>query len=377
MNRTTAMAWVLSICIDQIRLSQAKTLAACVAAALFAPRLTLAGVGREMQGKAYTKHKIKRIWRWITNPSVEPMTVMCAAVNRLLGRHLKRLKNKPLLVSFDWTQMRQVPTLMAAVVVQGRCIPICWGCYQNKTLGKSQNALEEALLFVLRDILGTQVRIILLADRGFGRADLGRFCQQLRIDYVIRIKSKVFVRFNGQAVRLDRYPVHRGVCEFHRHVLYRQHDPVHQHIVIYWKRGLPKKSDQPWYLMTNLEWPGSTKQVAARLCQLYGKRFDIEEFFRDTKCGQFGYALSQTRITRPERLERLLLILVLAYLILIAIGLWIKRNWPAKQWASNNRINECSAFTVARVMIHHPTTSLKQLILQLVDTIINEMGNWG
>lgn len=377
MSRTDAAAWVLSICIGCLRASQAKTLATLVAAALRSPRLTLAGLGRQMSGRTCVKHRIKRVWRFISNGRVEPLEVMRAVVRRLVRRHIKKLKHRPLLVSFDWTKVRQVHVLMAAVVIKGRAIPLCWGSYGDKTLGKSQNALEEALLLALKEMTGPQVKIILLADRGFGRTELGRFCQRVGLDYVIRIKSKVQVKFSGQSVRLDRYPVRRGACELHRNVLYRQHDPVRQHVVIRWKKGLPPKSDQPWYLMTNLNLDCRPAQAARRISDLYARRFDIEELFRDAKSSQFGYALGQTRITRPDRMDRLILILVLAYLLLVGLGLWSKRNLPPRLWASNNRRDECSAFTVGRLLIDQPRATRHRLLIELIAHIRRMAKNWG
>jgi hypothetical protein len=49
--------------------------------------------------------------------------------------------------------------------------------------------------------------VIVLADRGFGRTEIARFCQELRFHYVIRIKPDVWVRsrdFTGQTARLSR-----------------------------------------------------------------------------------------------------------------------------------------------------------------------------
>jgi len=379
MSRTDAMAWVLSVCIGRLRASQAKTLATLVAAALGASRLTLAGLGRQVGGPTCVKHKIKRVWRFIANGRVEPVDVMRAVVSRLVRRHVKQLKGRPLPIGFDWTKVRCVHVLMAAVVVKGRAVPLCWGSYSDTTLGKSQNALEEALLLVLREMLPPEVKVILLADRGFGRAELGRFCQRVGFDYIIRIKSKVQVKFAGRTVpgvRLDRYPVCRGACELHQHVLYRRHDPVRQHVVIRWKKGLPRKSDQPWYLMTNVKLDCRPTQAARRISDLYARRFDIEELFRDAKSSQFGYALGQTRITRPDRLDRLILILVLAYLLLIGLGLWARRNLPPRLWASNNRKSECSAFTVGRLLIDQRPTTRHRLLLELLATI-RRMGNWG
>jgi hypothetical protein len=118
MSRTDAAAWVVSICIGCLRRSQAKTLAALVAAALGAPRLTLAGLGRQVAGPVCVKHKIKRVWRFIVNGRVEPLDVMKAVVSRLVRRHVKKLKGQrvpgALLVSFDWTKVRNVHVLMAA-----------------------------------------------------------------------------------------------------------------------------------------------------------------------------------------------------------------------------------------------------------------------
>ncbi len=55
-------------------------------------------------------------------------------------------------------------------------------------------------------------------------------------------------------------------------------------------------------------------------------------------------------MTRADRLDRLLLIAALAYVLLAALGLWCRQNRPARLWASNNRWNDLSAFAIARVM---------------------------
>ena len=62
MRRAEAAAWVVSVCAVSLRLSQAKTLAALVAAAMRVERVSLANIGRRMLGAA--KHQIKRCWRF-------------------------------------------------------------------------------------------------------------------------------------------------------------------------------------------------------------------------------------------------------------------------------------------------------------------------
>ena len=69
-----------------------------------------------------------------------------------------------------------------------------------------------------------------------------------------------------------------------------------------------------WCLATSLELPG--EEVVA----LYGCRFQCEEAFRDAKDRRYGMGLSQTRISQPERRDRLIMLFCLAYLVHTAAG---------------------------------------------------------
>jgi hypothetical protein len=81
------------------------------------------------------------------------------------------LKERLLVVSMDWTKVRSFHTLMLATV-RGRALPLLWESYQEDKLPKSQNYLEERLLRVLRSLVPSWVRVIVVADRGFGRTEL-------------------------------------------------------------------------------------------------------------------------------------------------------------------------------------------------------------
>ena len=50
MDRKDAIAWLLSACAASLRQSQAKTLVALVQAAMLAPRISLASLGRAAGG---------------------------------------------------------------------------------------------------------------------------------------------------------------------------------------------------------------------------------------------------------------------------------------------------------------------------------------
>jgi hypothetical protein len=72
---------------------------------------------------------------------------------------------------------------------------------------------------------------------------------------------------------------------------------------------------EPWCLATS-----RVDLTARQVVKLYGRRFSIEETFRDTKNIHFGMGLSATHIGDPARRDRLLLIAAFAYVLLTLLG---------------------------------------------------------
>jgi len=366
MHRKDAIAWVVSVCSVSLRLSQAKTLSILVASAMHVERISLANIGRAMQGMV--KHQIKRCWRFCANDRIETADAMRGVLRKVLKKRKKKL-----LVSFDWTDIKGFQTLMASVVFKGRSIPICWAsCKKHVYDGhRSRNAFEESLLMMLRSMVPAQVKVILLADRGFGRTELARFCQQHGFAYVIRIQPNVHVNGPGYQGKLIDYPVRKGICKLLKSVLYRsQENPVMQNIVIRWVTNLPKNRDECWFLMTNLQ------AGPAQLSQLYRRRMTIEELFRDQKNKRNGWSLRDTKITRPERLDRLLLILAIAYLLLCGLGLIALQISKPGHWASSTR-NECSVFTIGKIMLRRLNIPIATVLQAIFTAMEDAVPKWG
>ena len=216
-----------------------------------------------------------------------------------------------------------------------------------------------------------EVKVILLADRGFGRTELARFCQRHGFSYVIRIQPNVHVSCASYKGKLLDYPVHKGICKVLKSVLYRsQQNPVTQNIVVRWVRDLPKHRDECWFLMTDLQAGG------AQISRLYGQRMTIEELFRDHKNKRNGWSLRDTKITRADRLDRLLLILAIAYLLLCGIGLIALRSGKPGEWSSSTR-NECSVFTIGRIMLIRVELTAAQSLAAVIAATEEAVPNWG
>ena len=365
MQRAAVVAWALSVCAG-LRKSQAKTAADLVAAALDAARISLAALGRRLAGEARCKHRIKRAWRFCANRRVAVSDAMQGVCTRLA----RRLGRGPLLVALDWVEVRSFHTLMAAAVFGGRAVPLLWASYPEWELHKSQNNLEEGLLRLLRSLLPDRLEVIVLADRGFGRAELARACGQIGVHYLIRIKPDAGVRHRRYRGLLKDYPVRPGLRRVLRQAAYRLSDPVTLNVVIRWKKGLPAGRDEPWFLITDL--PGN----AVELTELYARRVAVEELFRDDKSLRNGWALRLTQLTKADRFDRLLLVLALAYWLLVGLGLLAREAHDPGEWCSSDT-EQCSAFTIGRVMLHRMAEAPAKAWAAVAEATAEPAANWG
>jgi hypothetical protein len=346
--------------------SQSRTLAALAAAAIRTERPDLATVGRRMAGPTTAKAAIKRAWRFTDNHRVEVADAMAGVIERLVRKRKKRL-----LVSLDWTEFRSFHTLMAAACIGGRAVPLLWASYPEWKLTRSQNSLEEGLLRLLRTLIPEALEVVILADRGFGRAEWAAACQELGFRYLVRIKPAVTVagaRYRGQ---LSRYPVRKGMAHVLRDVRYRADARVTHHVVIRWRRDLPKRRDEPWYLMTDLE------GRAEALCRLYGRRMSVEELFRDAKSRRNGQALRHTRFRMAERFDRFLVVVALAYVLTVGLGLKAKLDYEPSAWCTNRRARECSAYTIGRAMLDRTNYLPEDLLRMIRWATMQVEPRWG
>ena len=365
MHRKDAIAWVLTVCATSLRLSQAKTLAILVAATLRVQRVSLANIGRGALGRA--KHQIKRCGRFVANERVEPADAMRGIIAKLTKK-----RTKPLLVALDWVDIKGFQTLVASAVLKGRSVPICWcSCLRQTYTGhKSRNAFEESLLLTLRSMIPQSLKVIILADRGFGRCALAAFCRRQGFSYLIRIQPKVKVKFKGFDGKLLDYPVHKGIAKVLKDVAYRSDGAVTQNIVVRWKSGLPSRRDECWFLMTDLD------GAALQLCQLYGRRMTIKQLFRDHRSKRNGWSLRDTQIKSPDNLDRLLLILAIAYLLLCGIGLIAQKGCRPSAWSSSSKQHQ-SIFQIGLIMIDRILTRCNLAFSAVYHLTLEAAGNWG
>lgn len=267
-------------------------------------------------------HRLKRLWRFLNNPRVDPLAVQVA----LIPATVAQLGSPQWLgLALDWTMFdTKVPTgkrlryqvLRIAVPRRGRALPLLQLAYDRDALpaGQSQNQLEEAALLAVVQALPAGVRPVVLADRGFARAPFLAWLQQHQLDDVVRVNRGTGVTDEqGHRWKLGEEGLARGERRWLSAVRFGlYHDRPRDltlNVALSWRlpRHLarsPRRSlpEDPWYLATSLE-------TAQQAVAWYQQRWWIEASFKDSKS---RFRLKHAQVGTPERLSHLLMALTIA-----------------------------------------------------------------
>lgn len=265
---------------------------------------------REVPGSQQHKHRLKRLWRFVSNPRIKTgslQSLWCKwAVSAFVpGRYIT--------VALDWTTLPgNIQLLMASVPYAGRAVPLLWVTTTYRAFKDSQNRIEERLISSLKTIVPEEKRIILMADRGFGRATLVNFLIKLNILFVLRVKADVIVTTReGRKINLRKLKIKVNQIKWFDNISYRADGKVEKvNLAVTLAKPKVGEKEDPWILVTNL-------RKAETAISNYKLRFDIEEWFRDLKT-ELGINNLQTK--NLDRVRKLVLVSVLSYGLLMLVG---------------------------------------------------------
>jgi hypothetical protein len=215
----------------------------------------------------------------------------------------------------DWTDFDgdDHATLFVALVTKhGRATPLAWKTVKKSTLAGRRTAIEQEMIEQLHEWLPPEVSVTLLGDRGFGDQALYALLGLYGWDYVIRFRSVIGVAVGDGELRPAREWLEpSGRAKMFRDVrVTRDRAPVPAVVLVH-----ARNMKEAWCLATSL-----ANKRAAEVVSLYGKRFSIEEWFRDAKDIHFGMGLSATHIRNAQRRDRLMLLVAIAYALLVLLG---------------------------------------------------------
>jgi hypothetical protein len=290
---------VESLCNATLGVMQSGSLAVCAI-----------GQGLAAARSVNYKHAVKQVDRLLSNPAIDVDAILERWVPYIVGNR------DSIVVALDWTDFdadKHATIMLSLITDHGRATPLVWLTVDKSTLKDRRSFYEHRVLVRLAEILPAEIKVCVVADRGFGDQKLYRMLtEELHFDYVIRFKGNIsvtsasgetrtaaaWVRANGAArvlrgaeVTADRYQVGTVVCV------------------------QDKAMKQAWCLAAS-----STNANARQLINYYGRRWGIECGLRDTKDMRFGMGLGAMHVKSPERRDRLWLINAFAVVLLTLLG---------------------------------------------------------
>ncbi len=311
--------------LQRVHLARIRLVFVAVYTLLRTGRLSLTSLGRAIAGSA-PKHGIKRIDRLLGNTSVHAERI---EFYRAIAHRLIATGSRPVLI-VDWTAVTpQLWALVAAVSYEGRALIIYSETHDISSYAKPY--VNEAFLDRLRTVLPRCVPVV-LTDAGF-RGPWMKLVQSYGWDYIGRIRGLARVRRDKHEAWSDierlwqmtsPRPLDLGSFEFGQKTRFRTRVVAIRKTLRYQRR--PAKRDygperarraarEPWILATSLD------VHAPKVVELYSRRMQVEETFRDAKSHRFGICLSHARTRSTSRADVLLLLAAFAHVVYVLVGL--------------------------------------------------------
>lgn len=255
------------------------------------------------------KHAVKQVDRLLSNSAISVWLFFARWVPFVVG------PRKALRVALDWTEFDrdgQATIALYLLTKHGRATPLVWKTVRKSELKDRQGQYEDEVIERLHELLAPDVRVTLLADRGFGNQERYKHLDLLGWSYVIRFRENILVKSaEGESKPAADWVAKNGRAKILRKAQVTA-DLTHVGAVVCMKAAGMKEA---WCLATN-----RTDLSPTEIIELYGRRFTIEETFRDQKDSRFGLGLSATHIKDPARRDRLLMLAAFAQGLLTLLG---------------------------------------------------------
>lgn len=305
-------------------------------------KLSIFGLGRSLNRSAKVKHNIKTIDRLFGNPRLAAQGV---AFYQDCASHLIGNNKRPTII-VDWSGLTRCGAfhfIRASVPVGGRALPLLDMAFPLKEY-QTQKA-HKRFIVKLKSILPDDCSPIVLTDAGF-RCPWFDLIKRIGWDFVGRVRNKtqyqeltdgkwhpiktLYARATTCATYLFETKLAKAnpiTCQFYLMKAKKKYRVKRNLIGKKVQCGVSKKhakgGNEPWLIVTSLN---PNEFVPHDIMNLYAKRMQIEEGFRDLKNTRLGFSLRHCRSYTVERLNVALLISAIAMLLLWLLGLIAKKK---------------------------------------------------
>ena len=299
-------------------------------------QLSICALGRSLNRKAKVKHTIKCVDRLFGNKSLHQKSglIYQAMANVLLKNNLR-----PIII-VDWSGLTPCGAfyfLRASIAAKGRSITLLDQAYPLKKYSKESTHRE--FLNTLKTLLPKECKPIIVTDAGF-RNSWFKLVLRAGWDFIGRVRNitqysesgkKPWIPIKSLYKLATRKPRYVGNVTLSRSTplncsFYLTKNKKKNRI----KRNLAGKKVQcsvskkhelnarePWLIASSLV---KDEISPRRIIDIYAKRMQIEEEFRDLKNTRHGLGLRHCRSFTVHRLNVALLVAALAMIILWVYG---------------------------------------------------------
>lgn len=244
---------------------------------------------------------MKQVDRLISNEGIKVWALFSSWVAFVIGARDK------VIVALDWTEFDaddQSTISLNRITRHGRATPLMWMTGQKSTMENQRNGYKDKLSHRFREVVPDGVSVTILADRGFGDTKFYQEFDELKFDYIIRFRGNITATNQAGESKLaeEWTPLNGRAKKIINLTVTVQNIPVSAVVVVH-----AAKMKEPWCLVCS-----KSDMDSQSIVKTYGRTITIEGNFWDTKDIHFGMVLSSTRISKPTRRDRLLLISALS-----------------------------------------------------------------
>jgi hypothetical protein len=274
-----------------------------IIAAIVSQNVTLPAWDIALPFVVYAASTQARFRRWLYNPKIDTRVI-----REILFQNAIKNWDTRITLAFDTSMLRdEFCMIKVCVIYMGRAFPVGWRVLKHKSASVKFAEYQEVLMQV-RDCLPKGIEVVFLADRGFPSQKLMRLLNEWGWKWRIRIKGNQVLRCQGKRMTPRMLVLQKGnamlfggMIEFGRELR-----------GLSLSAGWSQHNDEPWYILSN-------DAASVEHFIEYAQRFDIEELFRDEKSG--GFNLEKSGLKDAMALERLILIIAVATLVILHEGL--------------------------------------------------------
>jgi transposase len=302
---------VINIFNDDMHEKRVLSLSNAVQGVLHGASLAIHAIGHGLsvaQGTT-SKHAIKQVDRLLSNDKFDIWNFYISWIPYLIG------SRKEIMVAMDWTDFAlddQTTLSIQLLTTHGRSTPLIWKSYRKSTLKDHQRQYENEVLDHLKKCIQNDVKVTVIADRGFASETVYEMISALGFDYVIRFKGSTYVEdCNGITKKAKDWISATGQARTLRDAkLTDKKIPINT-ITCYREKEM--KDD--WCIVSS-----KINIAGLQLISLYAKRWSIECSFRDLKNDRFGFGIEYVRTRACDRRDRLLFVGAIAVVLLTLLG---------------------------------------------------------